>query len=98
MQSLNSFLPLDDQAIKDQHTIEENKKIALQLETKAQTYINNIVKPVTDILSASFPACIKAVTQLRNEAIIDAALVSNEKIEVDRSNDGSTPPRLLKTP
>jgi hypothetical protein len=82
-QSLNNLVPMEDHEIKDQHIIDENKKIALQLETLAQTYINNIVKPVTDILSASFPACVKTVTQLRNEAIIQAALVSNDKIDVD---------------
>lgn len=76
---------LSKQNLIDLHTIDENKQIALQLENKAQTYINNIVKPVTDIMVASFPACVQTMTQLRNEAIIRAALVSGAKIDVDRA-------------
>jgi hypothetical protein len=82
---LKGLLVPPNEVLETQHTIEDNKQIALQLETKAQTYINNIVKPVTDILGASFPACVKTVTQLRNEAIIQAALVSSDKIDVDRA-------------
>lgn len=43
-------------------------------------------------LVASFPACVKTLTQLRNEAIIQAALVSSDKIDVDRATtaDAST--------
>jgi hypothetical protein len=82
---LKGFIVLPDDAIQVQHTIDDNKLIALQLETKSQTYINNIVKPVADILVASYPACVKSVTQLRNEAIIQAALVSSAKIDVDRA-------------
>ena len=89
-QRLNNLVPMEDKEIQDQHTIDENKKIALQLETLAQSYINNIVKPITEILSASFPACVKVVTQLRNEAIIQAALVSNDKIDVDRATTAGT--------
>jgi hypothetical protein len=76
---------LTRQNLIDQHTIDENKQIALQLENKAQAYINNIVKPVADILVASFPACVQTITQLRNEAIIRAVLVSGAKIDVDRA-------------
>ncbi|WP_076866176.1 hypothetical protein [Bradyrhizobium mercantei] len=80
-----------DTTLQQQHTIDDNKQAALQQETKAQTYINNIVKPVTDVLAASYPACVKDVTQLRNKAIIEAAIVSSEKIEVDRAtNDGAS--------
>jgi hypothetical protein len=69
----------------EQHQIDDKKLAATQLETKAQAYINNIVKPVSDILVASYPACAKTVNQFRNSAIIQAALISNDKIEVDRS-------------
>jgi hypothetical protein len=97
LQSLNNFLPMEDKAIIDQHTMDENKKIALQQETKAQVYINNIVKPITDILGASYPACTKTLTQLRNKAIIEAALVSNDKIEVDRAATAPTSSDALTT-
>jgi hypothetical protein len=76
---------LSRDALQDKTTVDDNKQAALLQETKAQTYINNIVKPITDILGASFPACVKDLTQLRNEAIIEAALVSADKIEVDRA-------------
>lgn len=93
----NSFLALTDQAVRDQHIIDDNKQAALQQETKAQTYINNIVKPVTDILVASFPACVKPVTQLRNQAVIEAALVSSDKIEVDRATTVKASKDALET-
>ncbi|WP_315745462.1 MULTISPECIES: hypothetical protein [unclassified Bradyrhizobium] len=79
------FFQLNDDAIQLQHVIDDNKLAAAQQETKAQAYINNIVKPVTDVLASVYPGCVKAVTQLRNKAIIEAALVSNDKIEVDRA-------------
>jgi hypothetical protein len=63
----------------------EDKKEAHIEEIKAQAYVNNIVKPITDILGASYPACVSDLTQLRNEAIVQAALVSADKIEVDNA-------------
>jgi hypothetical protein len=68
-------------------TVDDNKQIAQLEETKAQAYISNIVKPIAEILVASFPACVSDVTQLRNEAIIEAALVSADKIEVDKAKN-----------
>lgn len=68
-------------------TLDDNKQTAQLEETKAQAYITNIVKPIADILVASFPACVSDVTQLRNEAIIEAALVSADKIEVDKATN-----------
>lgn len=73
------------EALQDKTAVDEYKKAAQLQETKAQSYINNIVKPITDILVASFPACVKDLTQLRNEAIIEAALVSADKIGVDNA-------------
>jgi hypothetical protein len=84
-------------ALQDKTTIDDNKQAALLQETKAQSYINNIVKPITDILGASFPACVKDLTQLRNEAIIEAALVSADKIEVDRATTVSDSKKALDT-
>jgi hypothetical protein len=83
----NQFEFLTKQALQDKTTVDDNKQAALLQETKAQSYIANIVKPVTDILGASFPACVKDLSQLRNEAIIEAALVSADKIEVDRATN-----------
>ena len=82
---IKGFIVPPDDTLQRQHIIDDNKQAALQQETRAQAYVNNIVKPVTDILAASYPACVKEVTQLRNKAIIEAALVSSDKIEVDRA-------------
>lgn len=81
------FLAPTEDTLQKQHVIDDNKQAAIQQETKAQAYINNIVKPVTEVLGSSYPACVKAVNQLRNMAIIESALVSSDKIEVDRATN-----------
>lgn len=76
-----------DATIDENHIIEDNKQAAIQQENRAQAYVNNIVKPITEILAASYAACVKELSQLRNKAIIEAALVTNAKIDVDRATN-----------